>query len=1016
VPEKKDIESIERVLERIGEDELDIGEIGGDEYVAREEPLSVEEGGAGEALADLDELLKDIEIGLGEEKELEERLVKEEAEEELPSELETAEGEEKEGVPEIPEAGAEEEELILPPEVPFPEPEAPREGEPTRESAPEAEAVSEPEEGIDLEEALSLPADFDLGDIEFEEEPPGAVFKPPEEKKKGKETPSEEIVEGEELGEEEAEAPPIEIEEEAIGEIGEELMPPEQPPVELPPSEFEEEPVTVEEEVPVEIERAPEEELGLGEEVAAGEPSEPEETAGLEEILSLPEDFDFGDLSLEEAPPEEAIPAPEEEQPPEGAEEREGVEMPDLEALESLVGAEEEPFVPEEEEIEEPPVAEELEITEEEQPPEGAIPEFEEEIPSKLEPVRVSEIEISDEDVVLITTKLKQLDPTLALIIRDIIVGETLPLESLKELIDLLRSDVPQTELVVWVEGATGERVVPKARIPEVIGVPRRPTAITRIVENLGPVVRVAGLFVVILAIVTVLFMIFVYRPMRAGRYYQEAIELLRNERYEEAEVSFSRAVRIYEKVGEYDNFGWEYMRSGNYGEALNKLSEGIAKDRAVKNISIRLHLAQLHNILGNYEEADLLYDSVIKRKPRVYEYRKLKGENLIIWGKLEDERLDTAYKLFREEYVQDQKNSDPLFHMLSIHLMRRDDENIDYIYNLLNTRYPHDVNKEVYTQLAGYYLDNGKIDPVRGIIAPVIKSYPDYPDAYYTFANYYKDIKNKSLQEELLKKTIEYENERELIYPWETRNRELISDAYNDLGEIYAGMEIAGMSAESIKYFKQAIEENEQNIKAYFNLAQVYFYGEKNYDLARSFYESAKRMGYANNDLNYNLGVLYYYQKRFRSALRQLSELSYTMPENPNIIYATGSALLHLGEYSSALGEFLILEERYDDLVNSLGEIKPWRAYHKRIVLEAARVNNNLGVAYQKLYEAMGDPSYQKKALVALYKGGELADIMGMERGEIQYNINYIIHPEVIRSDMAVTDNISHNYRFLTQ
>jgi tetratricopeptide (TPR) repeat protein len=353
---------------------------------------------------------------------------------------------------------------------------------------------------------------------------------------------------------------------------------------------------------------------------------------------------------------------------------------------------------------------------------------------------------------------------------------------------------------------------------------------------------------------------------------------------------------------------------------------------------------------------------------------------------------------------------------MLDIHLKRQDHENIDYLYGLLSSTYPRDVDEEVYTDLAEYYLAKDNIDPVRAIIALVIGNYPEYPDAYYAFAKYYEAIKNKKMQEELLKKTIELENKRKLSYPWEKRNRTLLSYAYDDLGAIYAGLEIPGMTAESIRYFKKAIDENDQNVDAYFNLAQVYFYGEKNYELARVFYERARRMGLRNNDLEYNLGVLYYYQNRFRSALRQWFALSDAMPDNPNIGFAIGSALLHLGEYNGALGEFLILEERYDDLVESLGEIKTWRAYHKRIILDAAKVNNNLGVTYQKLYEQSNDAGYQKKGLVSLYKGGELADIIGMQRGEIQYNINYIVHPEVIRGDMAVNDDISHDYRFYTQ
>lgn len=982
MPENKDIENIERVLERIGEDELDIAEIGQEEYVAREEPLPAEEGEAApETIADLDELLKDIEIGLTEEKELEERRVAEEAEEELPPETE-------------------EEEMIEPPSEELLAVVQPAEAEAALEEKPSL--VTEPEKNMDRGEALSLPDDFDLGDLEIEEGPPEAVFEPAEE------APSTEIEEAEGEAEEEGvETAPVEkrtAREEAVLEESPDLGPPE--------------------------------ELGLEEPVL--------EESGLlesEESLDLPEDFDFGSLTLEEGPPEElagiipeqaqeeAPPPLEEEVQPPAEEETEKIEISELESFEE----EQLPSTGEEEAFS----IEGLEIGEieagEEETPEEMLPEIEEEIQGPEEPAggvtpegvipegitpqgAASEIEISDEDTVLITAKLKQLDPTLASKIRDIIVGETLSFESLEELIDLLKSDVPQTELIIWLEGATGEKVVPRMRIPEVIAIPRRPTALTRIAENLGPVVRVAGLFVVILAIVTVLFMVFVYRPMRAGRYYKEAIELLRNERYEEAETSFGRAVRIYEKVGEYDNFGWEYMLSGNYNEALQKLQEGISKDRTVKNLEIRLHLARLYNILGNHGEADRLYDIVVERKPRVYEYKKLKGENLIDWGVEEPERFDTAYKLFREEYVEDQKNSDPLFHMLSIHLIRQDKENIDYLSSLLKNSYPRNVNKEVYTRLAAYYIDNDRIEPVRGIIAPVIQNYPDYPDAHYTFANYYKAIKNKRLQEELLKRAIEYENKRELIYPWETRNRKLLSDSYNDLGEIYAGMEIPGMSAESIRYFKKAIDENEQNVKAYFNLAQVYFYGEKNYNFARSFYEKAKKMGYKSSDLNYNLGVLYYYQKRFRSALRRWTELYEAMPDNPNISFAMGSALLHLGEYSSALGEFLILEERYDDLVNSLGEIKPWRAYHKRIILETARVNNNLGVAYQKLSEHGGGASYQQKSLVALYKGGELADIIGIQRGEIQYNINYIVHPEVIRGDMAINNDISQNYRFFTQ
>ena len=139
-------------------------------------------------------------------------------------------------------------------------------------------------------------------------------------------------------------------------------------------------------------------------------------------------------------------------------------------------------------------------------------------------------------------------------------------------------------------------------------------------------------------------------------------------------------------------------------------------------------------------------------------------------------------------------------------------------------------------------------------------------------------------------------------------------------------------------------------------------------------------------------------------------------MPNNPNIKFAMGSAFLHLEKYNPALGEFLMLSEIYDDLIKELGNIKPWRAYHKRILLGASSVYSNLGVAYQKMYEVTKNSEHQKNSLVFLYKAGELADIIGLDWGSVQYNINYIMHPEVIRGDMAVNDRISDNYRFVVQ
>jgi len=777
------------------------------------------------------------------------------------------------------------------------------------------------------------------------------------------------------------------------------------------------------------------------EKVAAGEIPKKEvakEKPLIEEGFDLPGDFDMENINVEEGPPEELIRRREklEEEVPEIEQTGEEIlkeelpevpleefEMPELEEIESLEKAEEMP-PSEKEELKEfkMPEIEEGKVEEE-------LPSIEEEIPEGIEKLTHGEkdreektkgigIDLSDEDIVLIMARLKELDPFLASRIKDVILNVSIPVESLKKLVNLILENAPEEEVQHYIEWATGKKIE-KKRIPRVVAVPEKRGRIQILLEKTGPLIRVTGLFVTVLALLSIIFMLFMYKPIKANKYYREGIECIRTEDYDKAEKSFSSATTIYDKVKEYENFGWEYMISGNYSRALDKFNAGIEKDKKLKNLTIREHRADLYNILGQYDKANEYYEEIIKVKPDKYNYIKKKGLNLIDWGLKNNEYYNEAYDLFNNEYVKNNKNSDPLFQMLYINIITNKKDDVDNIFDLLNRRHPKDVDEKIYTELAYYYTKQDRLEFIRDILSRVLREFPEYPKAFWVFGKYFKSIHNIEEEKKSISQAIDLEKSRRLEYPWDIRDRSMLSDAYNDLGEIYAGMEMPGKSAESIGYFKQAIIENERNSKAYFNLGQVYFYKEKSYEYAREYYEKAKSMGLEGLDektLYYNLGLLYYYKKDFYRALDYWSKLSQTIPENPNIGFALGNTFLYLKKYNSALGEFLILSEFYDNLIKGLGEIKPYRAYHKRILLEASAVYNNMGVAYQKLFESMGKPEYQKNSLVSLYKAGELSDIIGQDRGEIQYNINYIMHPEVIRESMAINDNISNNYQFIVQ
>jgi len=337
-------------------------------------------------------------------------------------------------------------------------------------------------------------------------------------------------------------------------------------------------------------------------------------------------------------------------------------------------------------------------------------------------------------------------------------------------------------------------------------------------------------------------------------------------------------------------------------------------------------------------------------------------------------------------------------------------------MWSTIKLLFPDVVDKVVFTELASFFIAQKQFVDAKNLLMKIINRYSDYPKAYYVYAQYFKAINKKKDEEIMLNEVISRENSIKLTYPWESHDRKLLSKAFTDLGVIYAGLELPGKSAEAIRYFKKAIEEDPENTTAYFELAQMYFYREKDYMLAQRYYEIAQARGYDNDDLRYNLGVIYYKRSNYSRAVDKWIRLSGKMPSNPHISFALACAFLHLGSYNASLGELLDLRDTYNHLIDELGEIHPWRASHRKILLQAIAVYNNLGVTYEKLFEREHKARYQKEALIALYKAGELADIIGKNWGEVQYNLNYILHPDVVRGDMAIDDSISNNYRFVSQ
>jgi tetratricopeptide (TPR) repeat protein len=192
-------------------------------------------------------------------------------------------------------------------------------------------------------------------------------------------------------------------------------------------------------------------------------------------------------------------------------------------------------------------------------------------------------------------------------------------------------------------------------------------------------------------------------------------------------------------------------------------------QDGKITSVDLRLHLARLENVLGEHEDADDLYEGVIDQFPGEYEYLRLKGLNLIDWGKSgERDRFEEAYTLFEEAFIEKPRRADPLIYMLDIQIFRgrREDtlESVDTLYQTLNTSFPQTVHEDVFTRLALYYLDRERFEDIRSILLSVLEENPTHPPAHYAFAEYYRLIGDQSMQEGFLNEAIRREDRDSIV------------------------------------------------------------------------------------------------------------------------------------------------------------------------------------------------------------------------------------------------------------
>ena len=169
----------------------------------------------------------------------------------------------------------------------------------------------------------------------------------------------------------------------------------------------------------------------------------------------------------------------------------------------------------------------------------------------------------------------------------------------------------------------------------------------------------------------------------------------------------------------------------------------------------------------------------------------------------------------------------------------------------------------------------------------------------------------------------------------------------YNMLGQIYYNL---GEYGNAVKNFTEALAINAVYPDANYNLANVYFYKEKDYEKAKQHYQTAYdnlAPNLRSDKLLYNLSWIYYSDGEYDRAFEGFNALFQKNPSNSVVSYALGNSLLHLdkanlanGFYRNALSQVLSKRDR-------LGRLEMRTESDFILVSYLASLYNNIGVSY---------------------------------------------------------------------
>ena len=549
-----------------------------------------------------------------------------------------------------------------------------------------------------------------------------------------------------------------------------------------------------------------------------------------------------------------------------------------------------------------------------------------------------------DQDRVI--DSIKNLSPLTRYHVLDVILNEKLDENAMRELLYSLESGKSNEDITEFINKELGLSIKEygKSGILDLIPIPNS-------LKDYSHIIRVAAIFLILFVGIVLLSYQFIYKPVKANEYFKRGLADISNGAYNDAERNFAQGNRLKPRqIKWFNRYGKAYIEREMFPEALTKI-EG-ALNIKPRDFDSRVLFGYYYRSKGekqlseeDYIKGEELYNDMLS-------YVSKKKELQTVYDELGILMISRARNLSQPNYYDNAYNNyiqminlfgDNVIARKRAMLIRIYQDNYNQVKALqqhidnLKSGY---IDDDVYPKLARYLLNNDDFYGSRTLLEKILKKYPSNIEAIVGYADYQARLKHYERARDILLNTALplYENN-----PYQ-RGREFV---YNMLGQIYYNL---GEYGNSINNFNAALSINQTYPDANYNLANLYFYQDKDYEKAKEHYQLA----YDNlppelrgDQLLYNLSWIYYLNSEFDRAFEGFNALFQKNPSNSVVSYALGNSLLHLdranlanGFYRNALNQILARRER-------LGRLEMRTESDFFLLSYLASLYNNIGVSY---------------------------------------------------------------------